>query len=99
MTNPLSAGYIGFEIFVGTRRVSCGVSNDALDAISCLALPSTPTARNRSFNRFRVLIHKAAERKVLECHDNSNDYILIQSEDLRRIPPESGNPAFTTGIR
>lgn len=97
--NLSNASHIGFEILVGTRRISCGVSNEALEAAAGLALPSTSVARRRSFDRFRTLIHSAAKLKFSDSIEKMDDYVLVQSDDLRRVPLEKGVPVFGTTTR
>lgn len=94
-----NASHIGFEILVGTRRISCAVSNEALEAAAGLALPSTSVARRRSFDRFRTLIHSAATLKFSDSTKKVGDCVMLQSEDLRRVPLEKGVPVFGTTAR
>ncbi|NHN85089.1 DUF1488 family protein [Acetobacter musti] len=87
-------GPIPFEITAGTRRISCGVSAEALDAAAGLRSPSTEAARRQSFNRFRVLIHAAAKLKLDRCGKIPDGMIILGSDDLRHVPAEKGMPIF-----
>ena len=95
--NPLSAddrSSVHFEVRDGIRRISCVVSNDALEAVSGLDVPSTVSLRRRSFARFRTLINKAATLKLRSLPSGFSGAVLLTSKDLRRVPPEAGAPSF-----
>ena len=61
---PFDGNFIRFEIRDGIRRISCAVSDEALEAVSGLPVPSTVVLRRRSFDRFRTLINVAAKLKL-----------------------------------
>jgi len=88
-----------FEVRNGMRRVSCVVSDEALDAVSSLPLPSTSGLRRRSFDRFRTLIHAAAQLKLNALPSEFSGSILLNTEDLRSVPPEKGVPVFGSAAR
>ena len=95
--NPPSAddrSPVRFEVRDGIRRISCVVSNDALEAVSGLTVPSTVSLRRRSFDRFRTLINKAATLKLMSLPSGFSGAVLLTSKDLRRVPPEAGAPSF-----
>jgi len=83
-----------FEIRDGIRRISCAVSNEALEAVSGLPAPSTAMLRRRSFDRFRTLINVAAKLKLSTLPSGAIGLIVLTDEDLRRVPPETGVPAY-----
>lgn len=85
---------IRFEIRVGIRRIGCNVSDEALEAVSGLAAPSTTTLRRKSFDRFRTLIDAAARLKLGTLPPEFPGPLVLSSGDLRRVPPEVGVPAF-----
>lgn len=85
---------IRFEIRDGTRRVSCTVADDALEAASGLASPSTLALRRRSFDRFRTLIDAAAQLKSRALPLGSDGPIVLTSNDLRSVPWKTGEPLF-----
>jgi hypothetical protein len=85
---------IRFEIRDRTRRISCAISDEALEAASNLPLPSTATSRQRSFSRFRTLIDVAARLKLSHMPDSFNGPLTILSDDLRHVPDLEGLPQF-----
>ncbi len=93
-TAPLDGDFIRFEIRDGIRRISCAVSDEALEAASGLTLPSTVILRRRSFDRFRTLINAAAKLKLRTLPPGSIGPIVLTREDLRCMPPETGMPSF-----
>lgn len=95
----MTAKNIRFEVIVGTRRVSCEVSDAALEAAAGLVTPSTSTARRRSFDRFRTLINKAAQMKVARTGTQDNALVMLESEDLRHVPLTKGIPLFGSATR
>jgi Protein of unknown function (DUF1488) len=96
---PPKADGIRFEIRSGMRKVSCSVSDDALEAASGLAAPSTSTLRRRSFDRFRTLINQAATLKLATLPDGCNDLMLLTRDDLRRVPTMTGEPEYGMAVR
>jgi len=90
---------IRFEIRDGIRRISCAVLYDALEAVSGLTVPSTVALRQRSFDRFRTLINVAAKLKLRTLSSGSIGPIILDREDLRRVPPEAGVPSFGSSTR
>ncbi|GBQ21422.1 DUF1488 family protein [Tanticharoenia sakaeratensis] len=89
-------GSIGFEVQDGIRRVRCFVSREALEGAAGLALPSTPSSRQLSFNRFRMLINSAAKAKLARNPLKTGDHLTLECEDLRVMPAEAGVPLFGT---
>lgn len=89
-------GATRFEIRDHTRRISCVVSDEALEAASNLPLPSTTVSRQRSFSRFRTLIDVAARLKLSRMPGGFNDSLTILSDDLRHVPDMEGAPQFGT---
>jgi hypothetical protein len=87
---------IRFEIRDGVHRISCAISDEALESVSGLISPFTAILRRRSFDRFRVLINAAAKLKLTSRPIRP---IILTSEDLRRAPPESGGPLFGSPVR
>lgn len=85
---------VRFEVRDGIRRVGCAVSDEALEAVSGLAVPSTAASRRKSFDRFRTLIHAAATLKLGTLPPGFAGPIVLSIGDLRRVPPETGAPAF-----
>ncbi len=94
---PPATGSIRFEVRDGIRRVTCTVLDEALDAVSGLALPSTPMLRRRAFDRFRTLINAAATLKLAGLPASAS--IELTHDDLRRVPVAAGAPAFGTAGR
>jgi hypothetical protein len=90
----LATNLVHFEVRVGIRRISCNVSDEALEAVSGLAAPSTVTLRRKSFDQFRTLIDAAARLKLGTLPPGFVGPIVLSSGDLRRVPPEVGVPAF-----
>lgn len=97
--SPLDGNSIRFEIRDGIRRISCAVSDEALEAVSGLPAPSTVMLRRRSFDRFRTLINAAARLKLSTLPSMSIGMIVLTSEDLRRVRPETGEPSFGSSAR
>jgi len=97
--SPLGGNFIRFEIRDGIRRISCAVSDEALEAVSGLTAPSTAMLRQRSFDRFRTLIHSAAKLKSRTLPSGSIGPIVLSHEDLRRVPPETGVPLYGSSAR
>ena len=97
--SPLDGNFIRFEIRDGIRRISCAVSDEALEAVSGLTAPSTVMLRRRSFDRFRTLINVAAKLKLRTLPSGSIGLIVLTGEDLRRVPPETGVPSFGSSAR
>jgi len=85
---------VRFEVRDGIRRISCVVSNDALEAVSGLTAPSTVSLRRRSFDRFRTLINRAAKLKLRSLPSGFTGAVLLTSRDLRCVPTEVGAPSF-----
>ena len=90
---------MSFEVRDGIRRISCAVSNDALEAVSGLTAPSTVSLRRRSFDRFRTLINKAATLKLSSLPSGFTGAVVLTSRDLRCVPPEAGAPSFGSSAR
>ena len=105
MTKPASAaltlneGFTRFQVRAGIRLISCDVADEALEAVSSLALPSTSCARRKSFDRFRTLIDAAAKLKLKDLPPSFGGPLLLSSRDLRRVPPETGVPSYGTAPR
>jgi len=97
--SPLDGSLISFEIRDGSRRISCAVSNEALETASGLTAPSTDTLRRRSFDRFRTLINVAAELKLRTLPSGSIGTITLTSADLRCVPTETETPPFGSAAR
>lgn len=85
---------IRFEVRVGIRRISVHVSDEALEAVSGLDVPSTTMLRRKSFDRFRTLIDAAARLKLETLPAGFTGPLVLSSGDLRRVPPELGVPAY-----
>lgn len=85
---------VRFEVRDRTRRIVCAVSDEALEAVSDLAVPSTDIMRRRSFDRFRSLIDTAAKLKLSVMPGNFPGPLLLSADDLRRVPAEQGVPVF-----
>lgn len=97
--SPRVEQLIRFEIREGSRRLSFAVTDEALETASGLNSPSTSIMRQRSFDRFRVLINAAANRKLSRLPPGSIDPIILTSADLRCVAPERGEPAFGSPAR
>ena len=97
--SPLDSSLICFEIRDGIRRIICTVSNEALEAVAGLTVPSTEMLRRRSFDRFRTLINTAAEMKLRTLPLGSIGPINLSSEDLRCVPTETDAPRFGGSVR
>ncbi|WP_199707773.1 hypothetical protein [Teichococcus wenyumeiae] len=89
-------GSTRFEIRDHTRRISCVVADEALEAASNLPLPSTTMSRQRSFNRFRTLIDVAARLKLSRMPGGFTGPLTILPDDLRHVPDLEGAPQFGT---
>ena len=89
---------IRFEIRDGTRRISCVVSNEALEAAAGLPAMSTPMLRRQSFDRFRTLIHAAAGARLAALPGLVGP-IVLTSRDLRSVPSVRGTPVFGSSGR
>jgi len=90
---------IRFEIRDGTRRVSCVVANEALEAAAGLPELSAPMLRRRSFDRFRTLIHAAASARLAALPPGFVGPIVLTTRDLRSMPPDRHAPAFGSSGR
>ena len=103
MTRPigaaLEAGSIQFEVRDGIRRVCCHVTDEALEAVSGLRVPSTTALRRRSFDRFRTLIEAAAQMKLRTLPPGFDGRLALSSRDLRCVPTDPGLPSFGTSPR
>jgi len=98
--SPAPAGdMIQFQLQHGMRRITCTVSDDALEAASGLVPPSTLMLRRRSFDRFRTLINVAAQMKLARAPLGTDTALLLTREDLSRVPQETGAPPFGTPAR
>lgn len=95
----IGAGLTRFEIRDGIRRVSCNVSDEALEAVSGLAVPSTTASRRKSFDRFRTLIDAAAKLKLKTLPPGFVGLVVLSSGDLRCVPPAAGVPPFGSSPR
>jgi Protein of unknown function (DUF1488) len=95
----LAAGYMQFEVRDGIRRITCSISEEALEAASGLAVPSTIALRRRSFDRFRTLIDAAAKLKLKTLPPGFSGAVTLTSRDLRSVPPELGVPSYGTSPR
>ena len=93
-TSALHANVIRFEIREGIRRISCAIADDALEAASALTVPSTSVLRRRSFERFRTLIHAAAQLKSRTLPFGSAGPILLTREDFQSVRPQRGGPSY-----
>lgn len=93
------SGFRRFEVRDGMRRIGCTVSDEALEAVSGLAVPSTAGSRRKSFDRFRLLIDAAAKLKLGTLPPGFTGPIVLSSRDLRDVPPEAGMPAFGSAGR
>ncbi len=100
-SDSVSAGaeFTRFQVRVGMRRVECAVLDEALEAASGLTAPSSVVLRRKSFDRFRTLINAAAELKSSRLPPGFTGRIVLTSEDLRRVPPQVGVPAFGSSAR
>lgn len=83
-----------FEIRDRTRRISCTISDEALEAVSNLRVPSTGMLRQQSFARFRTLIDAAAKLKLSTMPDGFVGSLTILQDDLRHVPDQKGMPQF-----
>ena len=90
----LGAGLLQFEVRCGMRRVGCHISDEALDAVSGLAFPSTIALRRRSFDRYRTLIDAAAKLKLQKLPPGFAGPVALSGGDLRAVPPTFGSPPF-----
>lgn len=100
MTKPISAaltlneGFTRFQVRAGIRLISCDVADEALEAVSSLALPSTSSTRRKSFDRFRTLIDAAAKLKLKDLPPGFGGPLALSSEDLFRVPPPPRTSAY-----
>ena len=85
---------IRFEVRAGMRRISCDVSDEALEAAAGLTGPTTTMVRRKSFDRFRTLIDAAARLKLDGLPPEFAGPLILSAGDLRRVPPAAGMPAF-----
>ncbi len=99
MVPALDPSLVRFEVRVGVRRISCNISDEALEAVSGLAAPSTMMLRRKSFDRFRTLIDAAARLKLGTLPSGFIGPIILSSGDLRCVPPEVGVPVFGSAGR
>lgn len=97
--STLDGNSIRFEVRDGIRRISCAVSDEALDTVSGLTAPSTPMERRKSFDRFRTLIHAAAMLRLRALVPGSVGPLVLTHRDLRCVPPESGTPSFGSSAK
>jgi len=97
--STLDPNVIRFEVRDGIRRISCTVLDDALEVVSGLTAPSTAMLRRRSFDRFRTLINAAAKLKLGTLPAGSIGPLILNREDLRHVPPETGMPSFGSSAR
>lgn len=88
-----------FEVRAGVRRISCAVLDEALEAMSGLTAPSTVALRRGSFGRFRTLIDAAAKLKLEALPPGFVGPVVLNSEDLRCVPPQAGAPSFGISAR
>lgn len=93
------SGLTQFEVRDGIRRIKCNVSEEALEAVSGLALPSTNALRRRSFDRFRTLIDAAAKLKIKTLPADFSGPLALSSGDLRSVPHEAGVPSYGSSPR
>jgi Protein of unknown function (DUF1488) len=91
--------FLRFEVRDGMRRISCAVSDQALEAMSGLTVPSTVVLRRRSFDRFRTLIDAAAKLKLETLPSGFVGPLVLTTEDLRSAPPQAGIPLFGSSAR
>lgn len=96
---PSESAPVKFEVQVGPRRISCTVTDEALEVASGLTLPSTSALRRRSFDRFRMLIDAAAKFKIEALPAVFPGPLAIGIADLRRVPPPKGVPLLGTSSR
>ena len=97
--SSLDGNFLRFEVRDGIRRISCSVSDEALNAVSGLTAPSTPMERRKSFDRFRTLIHAAAMLRLRALSPGSVGSLVLTHRDLRCVPPESGTPLFGSSAK
>lgn len=94
--STLNESVIRFQVRNGIHRISCVVSDEALEVASGLTAPLTEALRRKSFDRFRNLINAAAMLKLSGLPTGFAGPIVLTSQDLRRVPPETGTPPFGT---
>ncbi len=99
MDPAVDTGFTQFEVRDGIRRIRCSVSEEALEAVSGLAVPSTTALRRRSFDRFRTLIDAAAKLKLKTLPPGSTGPVALSSRDLRCVPPAAGVPLYGSSQR
>jgi len=90
---------VRFEVRVGMRRISCRITDDALDAVSGLTGPSTAAERRKSFDRFRTLIDTAAALKSETMPPGFSGPLSLTAIDLKKVPPVFGVPVFGSSAR
>ncbi len=88
-----------FEVRDGMRRISCTVSDEALEAVSGLPTPSSAALRRKSFDRFRTLINAAATLKLVTLPPGFAGPLALDDADLRRVPAEKGVPVYGSSAR
>ena len=88
-----------FEVRDGMRRISCTVSDEALEAVSGLPTPSSAALRRKSFDRFRTLINAAATLKLVGLPPGFAGPLALDGTDLRRVPAEKGVPVYGSSAR
>ena len=88
-----------FEVRDGIRRIGCTVSDEALEAVSGLVIPSTTGSRRKSFDRFRMLINAAATLKLARLPPGFVGLLALSGEDLRRVPHQVDLPVFGSAGR
>lgn len=81
-----------FEVCDRARRIACAVTDDALENIGNLSLPSTDMLRRRSFDRFRTVIDAAARLKLATLPTTFLGPMLLSMEDLCKVPAQAGRP-------
>lgn len=91
--------FMQFEIRDGARRIVCSISDEALEAASGLAPPSTAVLRRKSFDRYRTLIDAAAKLKLKTLPAAFVGPVVLSSADLRRVRPNAGVPEFGSAAR
>ena len=93
------AGVVRFEVRHGMRRIGCTISDEALEAASGLAVPSTTGMRRQSFDRFRTVIHAAALRKLGTLPADFAGPLALSGDDLRGAVAGVGDPLFGSSRR
>lgn len=93
---PAPPAPIRFEVRGARGRMSCTVSDEALELASSLSAPSTEAMRRRSFDRFRMVIDAAAKLKLADMPAEFRGPLSLSAEDLRRVPAARDMPQFGT---